>query len=777
MKVADARSGIEQWVARAGLNNDARLRGCCSEGNSTRSIGAKRSKPTSREARYRVVIVGNPNAGKSTLFNALTRRNARVGNYPGVTVDRLVGTFETSSGESIEIVDVPGTYSLDARSPDESLAIRELLGIGGHRPPDAVVVIVDALSIQRGLYLTLQVLELGLPTVVAVNMMDSLEAEGGRLDLDVLADRLGVPVVGTVARQGEGISTLKTALERMLKDSSGPGTAVSPRRWKWTPAPVLEEALHLLDEVVKQACPHLRDEVQRRAYALWILMSTTDEPSLRPPEIRSRIRQAHTHLENAGIDLDEAVVLARYAWIDGNVPAFLTAGTASDRNAKPSLTERLDAVLTHPFWGSVVFLVVMTTMFQALFSWASPLMDGITALFGLLADETRTWLPEGIVRDLVADGMIAGVGSVVVFLPQILFLFLFITLLEGSGYMARAAFLLDRLMAKIGLHGRAFVPMMSGYACAIPGIMAVRTIESERDRLLTMMVIPLMSCSARLPVYALLIGALFPAEMQFGFVSVGTLMFFGIYLMSTISALVAASILGRTVLKGNRPPMVLELPPYRLPDLRTVARTLLGKARVFLRTAGTIILLMSIVLWVLLHFPRHPDLSMDYARLRQDAAGDPDTVAKWDALEQAETLKASYAGQLGSMIEPVIAPLGFDWKIGIGLIGAFAAREVFVSTLGIVYGVGDDVDEGSLTLRQAIRDDRRPDGRPLWTPLTGFSLMIFFMYAMQCMSTLAVVRRETGSWKWTGFMVAYMTLLAYGSSFLVYQFGRFLGFS
>jgi ferrous iron transport protein B len=423
----------------------------------------------------------------------------------------------------------------------------------------------------------------------------------------------------------------------------------------------------------------------------------------------------------------------------------------------------------------------MGVVFQSLFSWADPAIGWIESAVSLLSQLARDVLPGGLVRDFVCDGLIAGVGSVVVFLPQILLLFFFIGLMEDSGYMSRVAFLMDRIMRSIGLHGRAFVPMLSGYACAVPAILATRTMERQRDRTLTMLVIPLMTCSARLPVYALLIGALFPPSSVFGFVPVQGLMMIAMYAFSTVMALAAAAVLSRTLFKGPRVPLILELPPYRRPHWRTVLRMMWQRSRMFLREAGGVILVCTIVLWVLLSFPRGADGEerLEAARTELVARNVPvdeiERTLETLSQEQAgETLRSSYGGRLGHALEPVIAPLGFDWKVGIGLIGAFAAREVFVSTMGVVYGVGDEAD--SATLREKIRAESRADGKPVYSPLMGISLMVFFALACQCMSTLAAVYRETRSWRWPVFMFAYMTALAWLASFVVYQGGQSLGF-
>ncbi|MBC7974099.1 MAG: ferrous iron transport protein B, partial [Myxococcales bacterium] len=465
---------------------------------------------------------------------------------------------------------------------------------------------------------------------------------------------------------------------------------------------------------------------------------------------------------------DDEAVLARWAWLDRTIPPLISRPTDRSR------TERIDRILLHRVAGFAAFLGVMTVLFMSLFRWSAPLMDAIDAVFKWGGEQLAAVLGEGVFTDFLVQGVIGGVGAVMVFLPQILLLFLFLGFLEDCGYLARVAYLMDRIMRSMNLHGRAFVPMLSGFACAVPAIMATRTMERRRDRILTMMVVPLMTCSARLPVYTLVIGALIPASRW----TQGLLMV-GMYLFSVVTALVAAWVMSKTVkpLKAKRLPFVIELPPYRFPRLGGVVRMMWGKSSMFLREAGTVILACSIALWALLYFPRElPAGARDYDALVEKAPSD-EAKAALTAEKQALQLENSYGGRLGHAIEPTIAPLGFDWKIGIGIIGAFAAREVFVSTLGIVYAVGSDADEGSAPLREALRDTKNAAGKQSYTPLVGLSLMIFFALACQCMSTLAVIKRETASWRWPLFLFGYMTGLAWIVSFVVYQGGRLLGFS
>ncbi len=709
--------------------------------------------PAHRPSDFTVAVAGNPNSGKTTLFNALTGANARIGNFPGITVDVLTGHFQLPQAGRVRLIDIPGTCSLNARSPDEEVAINTVLGRKGVRRPDAVLLVLEGTALERGLYLLMQMLEFEIPVVVVVNMLDAVRDDGLEIDFDALREIYGVPFVGTIARRRRGVDLVRDALDELL---TNPEEAARPG-WQWGPPDELAADLDTFDALI-------RDEVRfrldgpgaRRAFALWLLMSVVPDSVLEVrPRLREHTLQTRARIKAEGRDLVREAVTGRYAKIDLITPRILT------RSANRSqLTERIDAVLTHPLWGSAVFLALMALIFQMLFSWSDPFIGLIEDGFARLGGFVRHVLPAGLLRDAVTDGVLAGVGGVLVFLPQIVFLFFFISIMEGTGYLSRAAFLIDRIMRKLGLHGQAFVPLLSGFACAIPAIMATRTIDNRRDRFLTIMAVPLISCSARLPVYTLIIALLFPAADKIGFLSTGTFLLLGIYVISTVMALAAVGLLGRTILKGAPQPLLMELPPYRMPDARTILLVLWDRTRAFLTTAGTVILVMTVVLWALLAFPRH-----DLDGLEGEAL----------TRAQAEQLRGSVAGRIGAFMEPALEPLGFDWKIGIGLIGSFAAREVFVSTMGVVYGVGEGHDGADTSLREVMRRDTRDDGTPLWTTLSGLSLIVFFMFAMQCMSTLAVVRRETGSWAWTAFMLVYLTSTAYVVTLLVYQGGRLLG--
>lgn len=700
-----------------------------------------------------VALLGNPNTGKTSLFNALTGQLGRVGNYPGVTVDRREAPLR---GGGARLLDVPGCYSLAARSAEEQIALSALLGLRGEERPALCVLVADASQLPRTLYLGLQLRELGLRCVVALNMADELT--GPPPDTAAVGAVLGCPAVLVSARTGQGLDALRRAIQAALGAPPAP-----PLQLAW-PAQV--------EAAVAQVAPQVPAEwaaepAARAALARWALLSVDPNDELEGVPAGLRAAVDATRAAAGAVDLDQLLISARYAALD---PISRAAP------AGQTWTERIDAVLLHPVWGFLVFLGVMATVFQALFSWADPMIGLLEGAIGALGGLVAAQLPPGLLTDLLIEGVIGGAGNVVVFLPQIILLFTFIGLLEGSGYLARVALLMDRLMRAAGLHGRAFVPMLSGFACAIPAVMATRTMERKRDRLLTMMVVPLMTCSARLPVYTLIIGALFPTTEDAGWPVQSALMV-GMYLFSVLISLLAAAVLGRTVLRGPSVPFLLELPPYRWPQPRGLARMVRLRAQTFVKDAGGVILVLSICMWALLRFPELPEGAAAPAavpaQVEGAAAAVPDELDA--AARRAAALEHSAAGRLGKLIEPAIAPLGFDWRIGIGLIGSFAAREVFVSTMGLVYGIGEEVDEESDALRDRIRAERRPDGRPVYSPLAGMSLLVFFALACQCMSTLAVVKRETRGYRWPAFLFAYMTALAWICSFCLYQGGRLLG--
>ncbi len=697
-----------------------------------------------------VALGGNPNSGKTSLFNSLTGLRRRVGNYPGVTVERVEGRLILPDGSAAALLDLPGCYSLFSRSDDERIARDVLLGLlPGTVRPDVVVVVLDATNLDRHLYFATQLIETGMPLCVALTMVDDAEKAGAPVDAAALEEALGLPVVPVVAHKGENLPALREAILR-----ARPG-----RRLLRLPPPA-ESALGRLAGAVRAAAVVPPESAEGEALRLLTQARDADRYLQRGGSaLAAALAEGRRALEEAGLDRSSLEAEARYT-LCGEVAALARRSPAPPR---PSPSDAIDRVATHPVAGPFLYVGLMALIFLAVYSWAEPFMALMQAATGFLGEGVAGLLGPGMLTDLLVKGVIAGVGNVIVFIPQICILFLFLGLLEDSGYLARAAFLVDRLMRGVGLNGKAFIPLLSSFACAIPGIMATRTIEDRRDRFVTILVAPLMSCSARLPVYALLIGAFVPTGYR-------SLTLLSLYFLSVIAAFGAAWVLRRTLFRGESSTFLLELPRYRAPRLRHVLVNVYDRAKVFVKQAGTVILAISIVLWFLAYFPRSESIAATAER--RIAAGEEEAGVRHQAA--AEQIRQSYAGRAGRLLEPVIAPLGFDWKVGIGLLASFAAREVLVSSMGIVYGLGE-VDEPSGELQEMIRKDKRPDGTPAFTLLTAISLMVFFVLACQCMSTLAVVRRETNSWRWPAFLFGYMTVLAYVGSLLVYQGGKALG--
>jgi ferrous iron transport protein B len=704
----------------------------------------KSAPPTTRNPVY--ALVGNPNCGKSTLFNALTGLKQKVGNYPGVTVERKVGTTYSQHGQPITVIDLPGTYSLAARSPDEAVTRDVLLGRRTDTAmPDRVVCIVDASNLERNLYLVHQILDLGRPVILILNMMDLAAKAGLEIRTDRLEQELGIPVIACEAVHGRGLIELKLAMSR-------PDLPLPRHSWD-VPSPIAA-AVSELQASLAQDDGKL--PLIARAEALLLL---TDQDSVRvagstPLSTRTTtiLRTWQTRWEQEGIDWAGSLVAARYDAIGRLTAEIVRTADGSAVNG-PSRSDRIDAFVTHPVWGWVILSSLMAVMFLSIFTFAGIPMGWIESVMATVSGAVSDLLPPGDLHDLITDGAIAGVEGVIIFLPQILILFLFIGLLESTGYMARAAFIMDRLMSKVGLNGRSFIPLLGSYACAIPGIMAARTIEQPKDRLVTILVAPLMSCSARLPVYLLLIAALVSTnEVPVG-TQVGLMLL--MYALGTFGAFGFAWFFKKTLLRSAPPLMIMELPPYRLPRIRDVVLQMTERAGLFVKRAGTIILGLSIVLWFLATYPKVPA----------------------DQPEQDE-LAYSFAGRAGHAIEPIIAPLGFDWRIGIGLIQSFAAREVFNSSMSVIFAVEESEDQAATQshLRDALRAAERPDGSKLFTPLICLNLMIFYVFAMQCISTIAVVKRETNSWRWPLFQLGYMTGFAWLFCFVVYQAGTALGY-
>ncbi len=774
-----------------------------------------------------VALAGNPNSGKTTIFNGLTGLRQKVANYPGVTVERKTGRCQLPDGTWADVIDVPGTYSLISRSPDELVAMEVLRGLRTDtKTPDLVIVVVDASNLQRNLYLVSQLIELGRPMVVALNMMDVAERRGLKVSPEVLQRELGVPVVPVVGHKRQGMDQLKAAI----------ANAAVARMPDWPlPEPMKEElllvggGLAILDSEANAAArvappdarpqsswrsrrdkptkPQLGDAVPPRA---WICGDTNDRrldryealaerlligdragelnDIARQEPVASLLTSATDRLQQLGIEPMQADIEAHYRWIDGlahrvvtvdRQPEASSIDAAQTEQAPPearrvepgrTLTQRVDAILIHKIWGLLIFALIMATLFVTIFWAAAPIMTGISASIDALGALLTSRL-SGPLKDLLKDGIFAGVGAVIVFVPQIALLFLFLAVLEDSGYLARAAFLMDRVLAKVGLHGKSFIPLLSSFACAIPGIMATRTIENRKDRLATILVAPFMSCSARLPVYTLLIGTFFAA---WGAAAQAGIML-ALYALGIVAAAATAWIFKRSLLRGPAPAFILEMPSYKLPQLSQVARQVWTNTRAFITKAGTTIFCLSIILWAMAYYPRLPEHRVQQIRATamDGKASEKEAIASADNAVSAAQSEYSIAGRMGHAMEPVIKPLGYDWKMGVGLVGAFAAREVFVSTMGIIYSVGQVEDETG-GLSSAMRQDRYANGRPVWTPLVAVSLLVWFVLAMQCMSTVAIVRRETGGWRWPIFMIVYMNGLAYVVSLIVYQVGSLL---
>lgn len=730
-----------------------------------------------------VALIGNPNTGKSTVFNALSGLRQRVGNYPGVTVEKKIG-HTVHEGRRLELVDLPGTYSLAPRSLDEMLAVDVLLGRRNDVPaPDVVLCIVDASNLERNLYLVSQVLELGRPTVVALNMMDIAAQRGIAIDADRLSQRLAAPVIPVQANRKVGLEALKRAV---VEAAAG---QVPPRDSPFSEI-FTREVQRLgarLNELGNGNLP--RYLVER------LLLDTTGflEHSLHAdrPAATKELTEARQRLANAGLPVPAVEAIARYGWVGRVLEGVVTRPVQRPQ----TWSDRLDRVLTHRLWGSLVFLGIMFIVFQSVFRWALPVMNLIDAGQGAVGQWVAARMPPGALQSLLVDGVIAGVGAVIIFLPQIFVLFFFLAILEDCGYMARAAYLMDKLMSRVGLSGKSFIPLLSSFACAIPGVMATRVIENRRDRLTTILVAPLMSCSARLPVYSIMIAAFVPGvAWAGGLVTLQGVTLLAMYLVGIVAAVVVALVLKRTLLRGATPPFVMELPNYKIPAAGVVLYRMFDRGMAFIKRAGTLIFAASIVVWALLYYPRDAELEAAYqarlqgleAQLADLPSRSPQRPAIEDQLATVENELAaahqrnSFLGRAGHWIEPAVRPLGWDWRIGCAAIASFPAREVVVSTLGVLFSLGPEVDpeddESRGRLIEALRGARwADDGRPLFSVPVALSLMVFFALCAQCVSTLAVIKRETNSWWWPAFTFAYMTVLAYVSALATYQIGTWLG--
>jgi ferrous iron transport protein B len=682
--------------------------------------------------------LGNPNSGKTALFNILTGLNQKVSNYPGVTVEQTIGMAQIENSP-VAIIDLPGTYSLVPESHDEAIVAGEFgKWAKGENTPDCIISVVDSTNVMRNLYLTTQLLDLGIPVVVALNMIDLAREKSIEINCEKLKEDLGVfSVIPVSARSKEGMNDLKRSISQAIRSKSET-PPIFP-----IPEPVQNAILPLQN--------WYRDTFQFSEYlsrSFAIRSATVGSTNGIGSPDSPLMDACKMDLKMIGFPHETLEPTLRYHWLDQVVPK------AEIPIEKRSRSEKMDEVLTHPWGGPLIFVGLLTFIFQAIFSWAGIPMNMIDNSIARFGNWVAHQLPPGLLTDLLVEGIIGGAGAILIFLPQILILIFFMTLLEDFGYMARVAIMMDKAMTKVGLHGRSVLPLMSGYACAIPGIMATRTIDSWKERLVTILVLPLMSCSARLPIYALMIGAFIPDQTVFGYFGLQGLTMVLMYFLGTVTALILSLIFSSWIKTERKSSFIMELPPYRIPIMRSVFRQVYTRGKLFVTDAGKIIMAISIVLWFLASFPKV----------------DSENGEK-------QTIHTSFAAKIGKTIEPMIAPLGFDWKIGLGLVTSFAAREVMVSTLATIYNVGN-VKDDVISLSDAMKRDKNPvTGKSIFTPLVALSLMVFYVYAAQCMATFAIVKRETNSWKWPVFMVVYMTGLAYFGSLIVYQGGLMMGFS
>ncbi len=696
-----------------------------------------------------IALVGNPNSGKTSLFNVLTGLNQKVGNFPGVTVDKKTGACRISDSLSANIIDLPGTYSLYPKRADEWVSYKVLLNQDEHVYPNLVVLVADASNLKRNLLFCSQIIDLKIPVVIALTMMDLARKNGTQVDIPGLERELGVPVVAINPRKNKGISSLKKAVQLATENMNQ-----LPARDFIDISPDNADAVQLVKEKIPGISNYtaIHYLINHEHFSL----DAATHAAIENAEIATRFNPTRAQADE---------IMRRY----GKIKHIMQQSVVESDPLKKSLfTEKLDNILLHRTWGYVILVAVLFMLFQSVFWIAGYPMDAIEWGFSRLSGWLSGVMPANWFSDLVINGIVAGLSGIFLFVPQIMILFGLITLLEDTGYMARISFLTDKLMRKAGLNGKSVMPMISGFACAVPAIMSARNIENRKERLLTIMVTPLMSCSARLPVYTILVALVIPSKLYFGFLSLQGLVMMGLYLLGTVMALTVSWVMKWFIKSTERSFFILELPVYRGPRKRNILYTMLEKAKIFVFDAGKVIMLISLLLWGLSSYGPPEKMKQVSDKYKAMMQSDPGKAAEYGKLKKMEELQASYAGHLGKAIEPAIRPLGYDWKIGIALITSFAAREVFVGTMATLYSVGDDVDSNN-TLRQKMKAAVRQDGTKVYTLATGISLMIFYVFAMQCMSTLAIVKRETRSWKWPVIQLLYMTGLAYVLSFLAYR--------
>ncbi|MAT14485.1 MAG: ferrous iron transport protein B [Planctomyces sp.] len=726
-----------------------------------------------------VALIGNPNTGKSTLFNNLAGLNTRTGNYPGVTVEKKVGRIHWD-GIEIDLIDLPGTYSLSPRTPDEMVSVDVLMG---HAPSigeiDAVVCIADSTNLERNLYLVSQILDMGIPTILVLNMWDALKERKDEFNLADLRERLGIPVIPAVARKGTGSKEIKEALATLLRDKP------KPKRLNVFPAPfnaAMEKVRGRLAETKSR--PLAEYEIER------LILDVNGSVERRclthtGPDFAEFLASVRQELAEQNCIVPRIESECRYQWAKSIMSGLFTRDDA----VKPrSISDRIDGLLTHNVFGLIVFFGLMFLIIQTIITWADPFMGWCEFGQETVAGWIEASLAPGPLRSLLIDGVIAGVGGVLIFLPQIVFLFLFISVMEDCGYMSRAALMMDRFMRLFGLSGKSFLPLMSSFACAVPGVMAARVVENQRDRIVTMLIAPLMSCTARFPVYWLLTMTFVPSVVLFSIPMGGlaegggwdftlpALVIFLMHLVGVVVAIPVAFLLKKTAFKGEASPFVMELPDYKWPSIRTVAFRVYDRAKAFVVRAGTLIFAATLVIWAAGYFPGDHAVQHELeARMESlDEETDSEQLAALEEEHQeisARLIETSFLGKAGHFIEPAVRPLGWDWKIGVGVVASFPAREVIIATLGTIYSLGGDVDEEDEGLRGALRESTWPDGSKVFNIPVALSIMVFFALCAQCVSTLMVIRRETNSWGWTIFSFSYMTILAYIAAFFTYQIG------
>lgn len=696
-----------------------------------------------------IALVGNPNSGKTSLFNNLTGLNQKVGNFPGVTVDKKTGECRISESLTAEIIDLPGSYSLYPRRADEWVSYKVLMNQDEEVKPELVIVVADASTLKRNLLFVSQVIDLKVPVVLALTMMDVARKKDIIVNIRSLERELGIPVVPVNPRKNKGIAQLKKAVDDTAnKFYRPPAFDFIPN--KSLAAEAVTEVKELLPQLSDYAAIH--HLINHESF----LLNNEQQQKIEAIEQKNKVQHTRIQAEE---------IMQRYQRIKQIVQTSITEVSPIK---KQMIAEKLDRVLLHKVWGYAILLFVLFLLFQSVFWVAQYPMDMIELLFVKTENWFSSWLPGGWLTDLFLNGVLAGLSGIFMFVPQIMILFGLITILEETGYMARIGFLTDKIMRKVGLNGKSVMPMISGFACAVPAIMSVRNIESQKERLLTILVTPLMSCSARLPVYTILIALVIPQKLVFGFLSLQGLVMMGLYLFSVLIALIVSYVAKRFINLKEKSFFILELPLYRHPRYANVLVTMIEKAKIFVFDAGKVIMVISLLLWALSSYGPKDHMQNVTARYEQLKLANPQQTAALEKEKQAALLQNSYAGQMGKYIEPVIKPLGYDWKIGIAIVTSFAAREVFVGTMATLYSVDSDGGDEQ-TLRQKMHAAVKPDGTKVYTLATGVSLMIFYLLAMQCMSTLAVVKRETKSWKWPVIQLTYMTGLAYLLSFVAYQ--------